>query len=49
LLFPAVLFGFLLSARIAAVLDRGHTRRAILVASGLAGLAVVIEALLSRT
>jgi uncharacterized membrane protein YfcA len=49
LLFPAVLFGFLLSARIAAVLDRGHTRTAILVASGLAGLAVVIEALLSRT
>ena len=49
LLFPAVLVGFLLSARIAAVLDRGHTRKAILAASALAGLAVVIEALVART
>jgi len=37
--------GFLLSARIAAVLDRGHTRKVILGASALAGFAVVIEAL----
>ncbi len=44
-LFPAVLVGFLASARIAAVLDRGHTRFAILSASAIAGLAVVIEAL----
>ena len=44
-LFPAVLVGFLLSARIAAVLDRGHTRKVILGASALAGLAVVIQAL----
>ena len=49
LLFPAVLVGFLLSARVAAVLDRGHTRKAILAASALAGLAVAIEALVSRT
>jgi hypothetical protein len=49
LLFPAVLVGFLLSARLATVLDRGHTRTAILIASGLAGLAVVVEALVSRT
>lgn len=48
LLFPGVLVGFLLSARIAAVLDRGHTRRTVLVASALAGLAVVLEALVSR-
>ena len=45
LLSPAVVVGFLLSTRIAAVLDRGHTRKAILAASALAGLAVVIEAL----
>ncbi len=44
-IFPAVLVGFLLSARIAAVLDRGHTRKVILGASALAGFAVVIEAL----
>jgi uncharacterized membrane protein YfcA len=43
--FPAVLVGFLLSARIAAVLDRGHTRKVILGASALAGLAVVVQAL----
>lgn len=48
LLFPAVLVGFLLSARIAAVLDRGHTRKATLAASALAGLAVVIQALVTR-
>jgi uncharacterized membrane protein YfcA len=46
-LFPAVVVGFLLSARVAAVLDRGHTRTAILAASGLAGLAVFLEALVS--
>jgi uncharacterized membrane protein YfcA len=44
-LFPAVLAGFLLSARISAVLDRGHTRKVILGASALAGLVVVVEAL----
>jgi uncharacterized membrane protein YfcA len=44
-LFPAVLVGFLLSARVAAVVDRGHTRRVILAASALAGVAVVIQAL----
>jgi uncharacterized membrane protein YfcA len=49
LLLPAVVIGFLLSARIAEVLDRGHTRKAILTASALAGLAVLIEAVVSRT
>jgi len=48
-LLPAVVLGFFLSTRIAAVIDRGHTRKAILASSGLAGLAVVVEALLSRT
>jgi hypothetical protein len=49
LLSPAVLVGFLLSGRVAAVLDRGHTRTAILTASGLAGAAVIVEALVERT
>jgi uncharacterized membrane protein YfcA len=48
-LFPAVLLGFLLSGRIAAILDRGYTRTAIFAASGLAGLAVILEALVWRT
>jgi uncharacterized membrane protein YfcA len=46
-LFPAVAVGFLLSARIAAVLDRGHTRKAILAISALAGAAVIAEAIVS--
>lgn len=45
LLLPAALAGFLLSRKVAAVLDRGYTRKAILSASALAGLAAVIEAM----
>jgi hypothetical protein len=48
-LLPAVGAGFLLSTRVAAILDRGHTRKAILWSSGLAGLAVVVQGILSRT
>ncbi len=48
-LLPAVVIGFLLSSRLAAILDRGHTRAVVLAASGLAGLAVLIEAAVSRT
>jgi uncharacterized membrane protein YfcA len=44
LLLPAVLAGFLVSLRVAAILDQGHTRKAVLTASALAGLAAVIEA-----
>jgi uncharacterized membrane protein YfcA len=45
LLLPAVLAGFLLSVRVAAVLDKGHTRKAVLSASALAGLTAIVEAL----
>jgi uncharacterized protein len=48
-LLPAVVIGFLFSSRLAAILDRGYTRAAVLAASGLAGLAVLIEAVVSRT
>jgi hypothetical protein len=48
-LLPAVGAGFLLSTRVAAFLDRGHTRKAILWSSGLAGIAVVVQGILSRT
>jgi uncharacterized membrane protein YfcA len=46
---PAVVAGFLLSSRVAAFLDRGYTRTVILATSGLAGLAILIEAAVSRT
>jgi uncharacterized membrane protein YfcA len=46
---PAVVLGFLLSTRVTALLDRGHTRTVILAASGLAGAAVILEALVERT
>jgi uncharacterized membrane protein YfcA len=49
LLFPAVGVGFLASTRVAAVLDRGHTRTVILVSSALAGAGVILEALVSRS
>lgn len=49
LLLPAVVIGFLLSSRVAVILDRGYTRTVLLAASGLAGLAVLIEAAVSRT
>jgi uncharacterized membrane protein YfcA len=46
-LLPGVLLGFLLSRSIARVLDRGHTRTAILVLSTLAALGVLLQALLA--
>lgn len=45
-LLPGVVLGFLLSRRVTRVLDRGHTRTAVLVLSALAGLGVVVRALL---
>jgi uncharacterized membrane protein YfcA len=48
ILFPGVVVGFLVSTRVAAILDRGHTRTAILVSSALAGVGVIVEALVRR-
>jgi hypothetical protein len=45
-LLPGVIVGFLLSRPVTRLLDRGHTRRAILVLSALAGLGVVVRALI---
>jgi uncharacterized protein len=49
LLSPAVIAGFFFSTRVAAVLDRGHTRTVILVSSALAGAGVILEALVRRS
>lgn len=46
-LLPGVLLGFLLSRSIARVLDRGHTRTAILALSTVAALGVLVQAALS--
>ncbi len=45
-LVPGILVGFAISNRIAPVIDRGYTRRAVLVVSALAGLSVILRALL---
>lgn len=46
-LVPGIVIGFAISSRIAPVIDRGYTRTALLVVSALAGLSVVLRALLS--
>ena len=49
LLFPGVLLGFLFSGRIAPILDRGYTRPALLTASALAGLSVIVRTMLGSS
>lgn len=49
LLWPGAVAGFFASGRFARALDRGHTRTAVLVVSSLAGLSVLVEALVSRS
>jgi hypothetical protein len=49
LLSPGVVVGFLVSNRVAAVLDRGHTRSVILASSALAGVGVIVEAIVRRS
>jgi uncharacterized membrane protein YfcA len=46
LLLPGTAIGYLLSRRVARVLDRGHTRRAVLTLSAIAGAVVVVKDLL---
>ncbi len=46
-LVPGILVGFAISNYIAPVIDRGYTRTAVLVVSALAGLSVILRALLS--
>lgn len=46
LLFPGNIFGFLLSSRTARVLDRGFMRPAVLVASSISGMIVVVKNIL---
>lgn len=47
MLMPGVLIGFLVSNHLAPVLDRGHTRRSVLIVSALAGLSVIVRTLAS--
>ncbi len=47
MLLPAIVMGFVISNYIAPVVDRGYTRTALLVVSTLAGLSVILRALLS--
>jgi len=44
-LLPGALVGYALSSHIAPILDRGHTRVAVLSVSALAGLSVIVQAL----
>jgi uncharacterized membrane protein YfcA len=46
-LVPAIVIGFFISNHVAPVIDRGFTRTALLVVSALAGLSVILRALLS--
>jgi len=46
-LVPGIVVGFAISNHIAPVIDRGYTRTALLVVSALAGLSVIVRALLS--
>lgn len=46
LMLPALLAGYVLSGWTAGVVDRGHTRRAVLAVSGASGVAIVIRQLL---
>lgn len=46
-LVPGILIGFAASNRIAPVLDRGYTRTSVLLVSALAGVSVILRALLS--
>ncbi len=46
-LVPGIVIGFAISNRIAPVIDRGYTRTALLLVSALAGLSVILRALLS--
>lgn len=45
ILIPGVFFGFLLSNRSTKILDRGFTRTAVLVTSGISGIVVVLRSL----
>lgn len=42
---PAVIAGFFLSSQLTKHLDRGHTRKAVLVVSGLSAVAVIVKAI----
>ncbi len=42
LLFPGIILGFLLSSRLARILDRGFTRLAVLITSSISGIIVII-------
>lgn len=46
LLAPGVLLGFLASGRLARILDRGHTRKAVLIISAAAAVSVIVKQLL---
>ena len=46
-LVPGILIGFAISSHIAPVIDRGYTRAAVLAISALAGVSVILRALLS--
>lgn len=47
-LLPGAVIGYALSSHIAPILDRGYTRVAVLTVSTLAGLSVIVQALLTR-
>jgi uncharacterized membrane protein YfcA len=49
MLFPGIVLGFLFSNRIAPILDRGHTRPAILTVAAIAGLSVILRTLLESS
>jgi uncharacterized membrane protein YfcA len=42
-LLPGIFLGFLISSRTATLLDRGHTRKAVLIVSAVGGLAVILR------
>lgn len=46
-IFPGAIIGYLVSGHVAPVLDRGYTRVAVLTASALAGLSVIVQALVT--
>ena len=46
ILFPGIIVGFLLSSRTARILDRGFTRPAVLLASSISGIIVILRNLL---
>lgn len=48
-LVPGILAGFAISNRIAPVIDRGYTRKAVLLVSALAGVSVILRAFLSAS